>query len=97
MVTNMKKVTGIERMQRPISMELCELCIADHQKFEICRTPMPKATEFLVRLHVDIEGPLPVTFSSFRYFLSIKTDAWGIFFIMLMKIKSEIYDKLVDF
>ena len=74
-VANAKKVIGMEGVQGPIPMELCESCMAGHQKLEISRTPMPKAAEFLGRLHVDIEGPLPVTFSGFRYFLSIKDDA----------------------
>ena len=96
-VANAKKVVGMEGVKGPIPTELCESCMAGHQELEISRMPMPKATEFLGRLHVDIEGPLPVTFSGFRYFLSIKDDAWGMFFVLPMKTKGEIYDKLVDF
>ena len=96
-VANAKKVIGMEGVQGPIPTELCESCMAGHQKLEISRTPMPKAAEFLGRLHVDIEGPLPVTFLGFQYFLSIKDDAWGMFFVLPMKTKGEIYDKLVDF
>ena len=64
-VANAKKVTGIERVQGPIPTELCEPCMAGHQELKISRTPMPKAAEFLGRLHMDIEGPWPVTFSGF--------------------------------
>lgn len=56
-----------------------------------------KANKFLRKLHVNIEGPLPVTFLEFRYFLSIKDNAWEMFYVLLMKTKREIYDKLVDF
>ena len=87
----------MEEVQGPIPTELCESCMAGHQKLEISRTVMPKAAEFLGRLHVDIEGPLLVIFSGFRYFLSIKDDAWSMFFVLTMKTKREIYDKLVDF
>ena len=88
---------SIKGVKGPVPTELYESCMAGHQELEISRTPMPKATKFLGRLHVDIEGPLLVTFSGFRYFLSIKDDAWGRFFVLPMKTKGEIYNKLVDF
>ncbi len=65
MVANAKKVTGMKGRQGPIPTELCEPCMAGHQELKISQTPMPKAEEFLGKLHVDIEGPLPVTFSGF--------------------------------
>jgi len=43
---------------------------------------MSKATAFL---DVDIGGPLPTTFRSNRYFLLIKDDASGMFFVYTMK------------
>lgn len=78
-------------------MELYIPCIASYQKLEIFQTSIPKATEFLRGLYIDIERPLSITFMSFQYFLSIKDDAWGIFFVILMKTKKEIDNKLVDF
>ncbi len=59
--------------------------------------PIPKATEFLEILYVDIEGSLPVILSGFQYFISIKDDVWCMFFVLPIKTKGEIYDKLVDF
>ena len=97
MVANAKKVTDKERVQGHIPTELFEPCMASHQELEISRTSIPKAAELLGRLHVDIEGSLPVTFSGFQYFLSIKVDAWGMFFVLPIKTKGEIIDKLVDF
>lgn len=97
MVANAKTIMGMEGVKGPIPTELCESCMAGHQELEISRMPMPKATEFLRRLHVNIEGPLLVTFSGFRYFISFKDDAWEMFFMLRMKTKKEIYDKLVDF
>ena len=79
MIANAMKVIGIEGVQGPIPTELCESCMAGYQKLEISWTPMPKVIKFLGRLHVDIEGPLPITFLGFRYFLSIKSDAWVCF------------------
>lgn len=64
--------------------------MAGHQELEILRILMPKAIEFLRRLHIDIKGPLPVTLSGSQYFLFIKDDAWRKFFVLLMKIKEEI-------
>ena len=71
--------------------------MAGYQKLEISRMPILKVVEFLGRFYVDIQKPLPVTFLGFWYFLSIKNDAWDIFFMLLIKNKREIYDKLVDF
>ena len=96
-VANTKKVTGIERVHGPIPLELCESCMAGHQELEILQTPMSKVAEILKRLHVDIKRLLPVTFSGFWYFLSIKNDAQDMFFVLPIKTKGEIYDKLIDF
>lgn len=71
--------------------------MASYQELKILQTPIPKTAEFLERLHVDIKKFLPVIFLGFQYFLSIKNDAWGMFFVLSMKTKEEIYDKLVDF
>lgn len=65
MVTNAKKVIGMEGVQGPIPIELCEPCIVGHQELEISQIPMLKAAEFLGRLYVNIEGLLPVSFSDF--------------------------------
>ena len=52
------------------------------QDFKISRMPMPKETEFLKRLYVDIKGYLVVTFTEVGYFLSIKNNTWNIFFVL---------------
>lgn len=75
MVTNAKKVTGMEEVQGPILVELCKLCMVGHQELEISRTLRPKVAELLGRLHIDVEGQLPVTFFGFRYLLFIKDAA----------------------
>lgn len=49
--------------------------MAGYQELKILQMLMLKATEFLERLHVDIEEPLSVTFLEFRYFFSIKNNA----------------------
>ncbi len=86
-IANTKRVKGKKGVQGPIPKKLFKPCMAGHQELKISRTPMPKAVEFLGRLYVDIEGPLPVTFLGFRYFFSIKDDAWSMFFVLLMKTK----------
>ena len=97
MVAKAKKVMEMQRVKRPIPPELCKSYMASHQELKILQMPMPKATKFMEKLHVDIKRPLPEIFSRFRYFLSIKDDTWGMFFVLPVKIKGEIYDKLVDF
>ena len=65
MVANAKKVIGIEEMQKLILIKLCKSDMAGYQKLEILQMPRTKIAQFLKRLYVDIEKPLPVTFSSF--------------------------------
>lgn len=84
-------------IKRPIPTKLYESCIADYQELEISWMLIPKATEFFGRLHMDIERLLPVTFLGFWYYLLIKNDAYRMIFMLLIKTKKEVYDKLVDF
>lgn len=58
MVVIVKKVTDMEGVQKPISIELSKPCIVDYQEFEIFRILIPKEMEFLERFHKDIEKPL---------------------------------------
>lgn len=97
MVANIKKIIGIEEIQRPIPMELCKACIAGHQELEILQTLILKVAKFLGKLYIDIEALLLVTFLGFQYFFSIIYDVWSMFFMILIKIKEEIYNKLIDF
>lgn len=97
MVANVKKVIGMEEIQGFILTKLCESYMTSPRKLEILRTPMSNAAEFLEKLHVDIETLLLVTFLGFWYFFSIKDDAWGVFLVLLIKTKGEIYNKLIDF
>lgn len=69
MVANAKKVIRMERVKRPVPTKLCESCMASYQELEILQIPMPKATEFLKKLDMDIAKLLPITFSHFQYFL----------------------------
>lgn len=87
----------MERVQSPIPTELCGSYMGGYWELEILQMLMPKLVEFLRRLHVDIKEPLPVTLSGFRDFFSVKDDAWSIFFVLPIKTKGEIYDKLIDF
>lgn len=57
---------------------------------------MSKAVKFLEKLYIDIKELLLVTFWVFDIFF-LKNNAWDIFFILSIKTKEEIYDKLVDF
>lgn len=74
-------------MQRPIPIDLYELCMSSHQELEISGTFMPKRAEFLGRLHVDIEKLLLVTVLGFQYFFFIKDNVWNMIFMLPMKIR----------
>lgn len=95
-LSNVKKVIGME-VKGPIPEEACEPCLKVKQYSETSRRPMSKATAFLDRIHVDIGGPLPATFRSNRYFLLIKDDAFGMFFVYIMRTKDEIHPHLKEF
>ena len=58
---------------------------------------MFKATVFLKRIHIDIEGPLSITYRGKRYFLLIKNDVSEMFFVYTMKTKDEIFTVLKNF
>lgn len=87
----------MEKVKKLISIELCKSYMAIYQKLEILQMLISKVIEFLERLYIDIEGLLPVTFSGFQYFLFIKNDARDMFFVLPIKTKKEIYNKLMDF
>ena len=96
-VANAKKVAGMEGVHGPFPEELCEPCLKGKQQSEPTRHPMSKATEFLNEIHVDIGGPLPLTFRGHRFFLLIKDDASGMFFVYVLKTKGEIFARLKEF
>lgn len=62
MFANAKKIMSMEGVKRFVSTELCESYMASYQKLEILQMPMSKATKFLKRLHMNIEGLLLVIF-----------------------------------
>ena len=96
-VANAKKVAGIEGVHGPFPEELYRPCLRGKQQLEPTRHPMSKATEFLNEVHVDIGGLLPLTFRGYRFFLLIKDDASGIFFVYVLKTKGEIFTRLKEF
>lgn len=53
---NTKKVIEKKGVKKPMPTKLCESCKAGHQEFEILQMPMPKVTEFLEKLYIDIEN-----------------------------------------
>ena len=95
-IENKKNVDGLFH-HGDIPKELCEACLKGKQEASVSRIPMRKATRFLDRIHVDIGEGLPVTFRGNKYFLLIKDDATGMFFVYLMKTKDEILKQLHAF
>lgn len=64
MVSNAKKVQAIEEVQRPILIKLYKLYINSHQNLEIFQNSIVKTAKFLGMFHINIEGPLLITFLS---------------------------------
>lgn len=96
-VANAKEIRGMQELKEPILIELYEPCMAGYQKLKILQTSMSKVTKFLERLNIDIERLLLIIFLGFQYFFFIIDDTWNMFFILPIKIKEGIYDKLLDF
>ena len=77
-------------VRRSVPENACEPCMKAKQQRKFSRQSQSKADTFLERIHVDIQGPLPATFRGKRYFLLIKDDVSGMFFVYTMRTKDEI-------
>ncbi|KAM3964295.1 uncharacterized protein ACR2FA_001787 [Aphomia sociella] len=78
------------------SEELCEGCIfgkTHRQKFGV----RDKATKPGERIHSDVCGPFPSSFSKLRYFVLFKDEYTRHRFVYFLRNKSEVHEKLEQF
>ena len=87
----------MKKVSDSVSDTLCESCMKSKQQVTFSRHSMQKATEFLERIHVNIEKSLFIIFRSNRYFLLIKDDAFEMFFVYVMRFKDEILSRFQQF
>ena len=75
---------------------ICGPCMKGRQQRKPSRNPMLRATKFLEEVHTDLGGPLPVSYSGMRYYISFKDDATGTYHVYPLKLKSDAYEKIKE-
>ena len=97
---NLQKVQGMVsgmdgiRIEHPD--EICNGCMMGRQEARISRVPVPRAKEYLEKVHIDLMGPLDQSFVGHRYIMSLKDDATGLIFCLPLKAKNKAYPRLVQ-
>ncbi len=69
--------------------ELCGDCRKGDQTHQPSRSPMSQVTEFLGRVHSDLEGPFPRTRQGYRYYISFFEESTGLIDIEALKFKDD--------
>ena len=72
------------------SKELCRDCRKRNQTRQPSRTPIFQSTEFLGRVHSDLEGPFPHTRQDYRYYIFFLEESTDLIDIELLKYKDDI-------
>ena len=74
--------------------EKCETCIQAKSTAKISRTPMPRASEVLEKVHSDICGPIsPGTFGRKKYFVSFIDDYSRYADVRLLGTRDDLYNE----
>ena len=76
--------------------EICNGCMMGRQEARISRVPVPRAKEYLEKVHIDLMGPLDQSFIGYRYIMSLKDDVIGLIFCLPLKAKNEVCLRLVQ-
>lgn len=69
--------------------ELCSPCKGGSQTRQPSKIPMAQSTEFLARVHSDLEGPFPPTRQGYQYYISFLEESTGLIDIELLKFKDD--------
>lgn len=78
--------------------EKCKICIMGKQTRVAYKARGKRCNELLGLIHTDVNGPMPVeSLGGHRYFVSFIDDYSKRVFLYPMKLKSEVYDKMVHF
>ena len=71
------------------SKELCRDCRKGNQTHQPLKTPISQSTEFLSRVHSDLEGSFPQTKQGYRYYISFLEESIGLINVELLKYKDN--------
>ena len=77
--------------------ELCGDCRKGNQTRQPSRIPMSQSTEFLDRVHSDLEGPFPRTRQGYRYYISFLEESTGLIDIEPLKYKDDALAAFKDY
>lgn len=78
--------------------EKCKVCVMGKQTRVSYKAQGKKNNELLGLIHTDVNGPMPVeSIGGHRYFVSFIDDYSKKVFLYPIKLKSEVYDKMVHF
>ena len=88
--------TDLEEINTTSSSEICGPCIKGHQQKNLFsreqnRQSMTRAIKFLQHIHMDLEGSLPSTHFSHRFYIQFTDDWSGMTKVYIMKYKSKAF------
>ena len=88
-LTALKNLSSGMDFKATILSELCGDCRKGNQTRQPSRSPMSRSTEFLGRVHSDLEGPFPRTRQGYRYYISFLEESTGLIDIEALKFKDD--------
>ena len=77
--------------------EICGPCKGRDQTRQPSRTPMSQSSEFLARVHSDLEGPFPSTRQGYKYYISFLDESTGLIDIEFLKFKDDALKAFKDY
>lgn len=95
---SLKKLVVDEIGDFKIPSELCRTCVLAKQIRNSYPSKGNRASEVLELIHTDVNGPLPsASLAGSKYFVTFIDDHSKKVFLYTMKLKSEVFDKLMEF
>jgi hypothetical protein len=86
-------VTGMKIDSHTSPDPICEPCLAGKQHRSVNKIATMRYTKPLALIHSDVHGPLPTqTVEGYRYWVSFIDDASRYVFIVLLKLKSDVFE-----
>ena len=81
--------TGMAFEGNTAPVEICGPCKGGDQTRQPSKTPMSQTTEFLGRVHSDLEGPFPSTRQGYKYYIFFLEESTGLIDIEPLKFKDD--------
>ena len=86
------KTEGCQLAQNAKNHENCDICVKAKAIAKISYKPMPRALNYLDKVHTDICGPIaPETYDKKRYFISFIDDKTRYATIYLIRTREETF------